>query len=220
MIPPRRRSSVQPIDGTEGPQTTGSSSANAEFPDRIDGESTDDRSALARALEPYRDYLSLVAARAIGPELAPKIGASDIVQETFLAAQRHIGTFRGRTEAEWRAWLKAILLNHLANQRRCHAAVKRRGPESGAARDPRGEASAVTPPSRRMMRRERDLALAEALDRLPQHYRQVVCWHHYERLGFGEIAARLRISADAAQKLWGRALACLKRELGPDHDPR
>jgi RNA polymerase sigma-70 factor (subfamily 1) len=182
--------------------------------------SLDDGSALARALEPYRNYLALVAGRAVGPELAPKLGASDVVQETFLVAQQHIGTFRGRTEPEWRAWLKAILLNHLANQRRYYAADKRRAPEKGPARHPRADANAVTPPSRNLMRRERDRALADALGRLPERYRQVVCWHHHDRLGFGEIATRLGISADAAQKVWGRALVRLKELLGPGYDPR
>ena len=65
--------------------------------------SSEGASGLARALELYRDYLTLVARRAIGPELAARLGASDVVQETFLAAQQHIGTFRGRTEPEWRA---------------------------------------------------------------------------------------------------------------------
>jgi RNA polymerase sigma-70 factor (ECF subfamily) len=182
--------------------------------------SPDACSALARALEPYRNYLTLVAARAIGPELAPKLGGSDIVQETFLAAQQRMATFRGRTEPEWRAWLKAILLNHLANQRRYHAAGKRRGPRTGPARDPLAQSNAVTPPSRNLMRRERHGALAEALAMLPERYRQVVCWHHHERLGFGEIATRLEISPDAAQKVWGRALVRLKELLGPEHDPR
>jgi RNA polymerase sigma-70 factor (ECF subfamily) len=189
-------------------------------PPRIGAASADDGSALARALESYRDYLTLVARRAIGPELAPKLGASDVVQETFLAAQQRIGSFRGSTEVEWRAWLKAILLHYLANQRRHHAAVKRRGPVKNPARDPRAEAYAVMPPCSDLMRRERDAALAEALDRLPEHYRQVVRWHHQDRLGFGEIAARLGISADAAQKLWGRALIRLKNLLGPALDPR
>jgi RNA polymerase sigma-70 factor, ECF subfamily len=180
----------------------------------------DDGLALDRSLEPYRDYLTLVAGRAIGPGLAPKLGASDVVQETFLAAQQRIGTFRGRTEPEWRAWLKAILLHHLANQRRHHAADKRRRPEKDPARDPRAGANAVTPPSRHLIRRERDAALADALGRLPERYRRVVCWHHDDRLGFGEIAGRLEISPDAAQKIWGRALVRLKALLGPENDPR
>src|SRR5262249_25346929 len=105
-------------------------------------------SSFPRALEPYRDYLTLLARRAMGPSLAPNFGGSDIVQETFLAAQERIETFRGGTEPEWRAWLKAILLGHLANQRRFHAADKRTEPENGPARDPRPEMSGVTPPSR------------------------------------------------------------------------
>jgi DNA-directed RNA polymerase specialized sigma24 family protein len=95
---------------------------------------------MARVLEPYRADLTLIARRAIGPELAGKVGASDLVQETFLAAQQHVASFRGRTEPAWRAWLKAILLNHLANQRRDHAAGKRQGPrgtgEHGGTRCP------------------------------------------------------------------------------------
>ena len=189
-------------------------------PPSIGAASMNDGSALARALQPYRNYLGLVAARAIGPELAPRLASSDIVQETFLAAQQHIGSFRGRTEPEWRAWLKSILLNHLANQRRYHAADKRRAPNNGPARDPRPEMNVITPPSRRLMRRERDEALDRALGQLPERYRQVVCWHHHERLRFDEIAARLGISADAAQKVWGRALVRLKELLGPENDPR
>ncbi len=188
----------------------------------IGAASLGDGSALKQALEPYRDYLTLIAQRAIGPELAPKLGASDVVQETFLAAQQHVETFRGRTELEWRGWLKAILLHHLANQRRHHAAAKRRGPDNGPPRHPRADhdTHTVTPPSRILMRRERDEALAAAVDRLPEHYRQVVRWHHHDRLGFGEIAMRLGISADAAQKIWGRALVRLKDMLGPGHGTR
>jgi RNA polymerase sigma-70 factor (ECF subfamily) len=182
--------------------------------------SVDDGSALEQALEPYREYLTLIARQAIGPKLAPKLGASDVVQETFLAAQQHVGTFRGRTELAWRAWLKAILLHQLANQRRHHAADKRRGPENERAQRPRSETYTITPPSRNLMRRERDQALADALNCLPHRHRQIVCWHHHDRLGFGEIAARLGISADAAQKVWGRALVRLKDLLGPAHDPR
>jgi RNA polymerase sigma-70 factor (ECF subfamily) len=183
-----------------------------------------DPSALARALEPYRDYLTMVARRAIGPMLAGKIGVSDIVQETFLAAHQCAGRFRGRTEPQWRAWLKAILHHHLANQRRHYVAEKRRcprlAPGAAPARHVPPEAVAVTPPSRHLMRRERDVALAEAMGRLPEHYRRVIGWHHDDRLTFGEIAERLGTSPDAAQKLWGRALIRLRELLGPEHDPR
>jgi RNA polymerase sigma-70 factor (ECF subfamily) len=175
-------------------------------------------------LESYRAYLTLVAEKAIGSDLAGKVGVSDAIQATFLAALQQARTVRSRTEPEWRAWLKAILLNHLANQRRHYAADKRQSPRNppgtGPRKSPQPEINAVTPPSRKLMRRERDQALAAALARLPERYRQVVCWHHQDHLGFNEIAARLGISADAAQKVWGRALVRLREQLGPDHDPR
>jgi RNA polymerase sigma-70 factor (ECF subfamily) len=186
----------------------------------IDVASLKNGTDLARAFEPYRGFLTLRAAQAIGPELAPKTGASDIVQETFLAVQEKIGTFRGSTEPEWRAWLKRILLRRLAKERRQHKTWKRQVPQPGDAVDPRINKKTVTPPSGRLRDGERDQKLAEALSQLPERYRQVVCWHHQDGLGFREIGARLGISDDAAQKAWGRALAQLKVLLGPDHDPR
>src|SRR4029077_1127048 len=87
-----------------------------------------DAAALGHALEAFREYLTLVASRGIGPGLATKAGASDLVQETFLAAQKGIAGFRGSTQAEWRAWLEAILTNQLANLRRAYLdSQKRRG---------------------------------------------------------------------------------------------
>jgi RNA polymerase sigma-70 factor (ECF subfamily) len=209
--------------GSETPEAAPSMTA---LPAALSPEagSPGDPSVLVRALEPYRDYLTLVARQAIGPMLAGKVGVSDIVQETFLAAQRCAGTFRGRTEPQWRAWLRAILLHHLANQRRHYAAENRRCPQlapgAAPARQLPPAAVAVTPPSRQLMRRERDIALAEALARLPEHYRRVIGWHHDDRLTFGEIAERMGTSPDAAQKLWGRALIRLRELLGPEHDPR
>src|SRR5262245_3400119 len=104
MIPLSSPSDALPLSSDEAPETammmTTDSAPWSGAPPPDD----------ASALESYRDYLTLVARRSIGPELAAKFGASDLVQETFLAAQQHVVSFRGRTEPEWRAWLKAILL--------------------------------------------------------------------------------------------------------------
>lgn len=192
--------------------------------DRIDAARNGDAAALGEILEPLRDYLTLMASRGIGPALATKAGASDLVQETFLAAQRGIAGFRGSTQAEWRAWLEAILSNQLANLRRSFLDTRKRRGEPGVAGagtpcDDR-VVDTLTSPSRQLVRRERDAALDAALRRLPEHYREVIRWRHDEGLGFEAIGDRLAISADGARKLWARALVCLKRDLGPDHAPR
>jgi RNA polymerase sigma-70 factor (ECF subfamily) len=203
--------------GHDEPMTAGNS-------DRINAARQGDAQALGEILEPFRDYLNLMASRGIGPGLTTKAGASDLVQETFLAAQKGIAGFRGSTRAEWRAWLEAILANQLANLRRSYLDTQKRreGGKGGGGRPTRDVSItwSITPVSGQLQRRERDAAIEGALGRLPEHYRQVVRWHHDDGLTFEAIAARMGISAEAARKLWGRALVCLKRGLGPDHDPR
>src|SRR5437870_8261643 len=71
--------------------------------------------ALGQALEAFRDYLLAVANQKLDPVLRAKGGASDIVQETFLEAQRDLAQFAGTTGAELKAWLVRLLLNNVAN---------------------------------------------------------------------------------------------------------
>jgi len=80
----------------------------------------------AGRLEGCRQYLLMVANEVIGPALQAKVGASDLVQDTFLEAQRHLGVFRGRTRAELRGWLRKILECRLANIRRSYQATEKR----------------------------------------------------------------------------------------------
>jgi DNA-directed RNA polymerase specialized sigma24 family protein len=78
--------------------------------------------ALGQALQSRRPHLLLIAHQLIDPDLRPKAGASDLVQETFLYAQRNFGRFLGSTEEELLAWFRRILLNnagHLARHFRC-----------------------------------------------------------------------------------------------------
>src|SRR4051794_31998201 len=56
-----------------------------------------DAEAMGRALEPFRDYLLLVANEELDQALRSKVGASDLVQDTFLGAHRDLSSFRGRT---------------------------------------------------------------------------------------------------------------------------
>src|ERR1700751_3723750 len=83
--------------------------------------------ALGQLLEACRGYLLLIAQREIDPDLRAKGGASDLVQQTFLEAQRDFADFRGETEAELLGWLRQILLHNLASfARKFRETAKRR----------------------------------------------------------------------------------------------
>src|SRR5262249_10200226 len=69
-------------------------------------------------------------------------------------------------------------------------------------------------PSQRAVRREQAVLLADALERLPADYREVIVLRHLQELSFAEVAARMDRSEDAVKKLWTRALTKLRGSLG------
>jgi RNA polymerase sigma-70 factor (ECF subfamily) len=164
--------------------------------------------------------LLAVANRELEPGLQPKAGASDIVQEAFLEAHRIFGRFQGRSRDELLAWLRAILLNKLADFDRHYRGTDKRRIDREvaweAAAAPAGPLAAVGPsPSSAAVEDEEARKLRAALERLPPHYRQVLVWRQWDELPFEEIARRLGKSTDAARMLWWRALEQLRGELGP-----
>jgi RNA polymerase sigma-70 factor, ECF subfamily len=177
--------------------------------------------ALGRLLEAHRTYLLLVAGRELDSELRAKGGASDLVQETFMEAQRDLWRFQGSTEQEFRAWLRQLLRHNLSNfARRYRDTVKRRlvrevslnGDDS---RVPLANLIADGPrPQERALSDERAFLVRNAVDRLPEEYRQVLLLRCRDGCSFDEIGGLMRRTANAAQKLWVRALERLQRELG------
>ena len=62
---------------------------------------------------------------------------------------------------------------------------------------------------------ERRRAVEDCLGRLTEEYRLVVVWHHRDGLPIDEIGRRLNRSADAARRLWSRAIDRLHELMGP-----
>jgi RNA polymerase sigma-70 factor (ECF subfamily) len=177
--------------------------------------------ALGQALEACRRYLLLVAERDLDPALRAKGGASDLVQQTFLEAQRDFAHFHGDSEAELLAWLKHLLRHNVGKFGRTYRDTQKRGVGRetpleglGSAAGPGDGLAAPTPtPSVLAMQREQDEALERALERLPEDYRRVITLRYREERSFEEIGRLLQRSADAARKLWARAVELLQDEL-------
>src|SRR5262249_40293411 len=94
--------------------------------ERLDEARAGSTHALGQVLEACRLYMLGIAERELDPLLRAKAGASDLVQQTFLEAQRDFGQFHGGTEDELLAWLRRLLLNNLANFARQYRGTHKR----------------------------------------------------------------------------------------------
>jgi RNA polymerase sigma-70 factor (ECF subfamily) len=179
------------------------------------------REALGELLEACRRYLLCIAQQELDPELQAKGGASDLVQETFLEAQRDFPRFHGHTEAELLAWLRQLLRFHLSKFQRQYRGTQKRqvGREVALATgDSSGEqdgglSAGMPTPSDEAIQREEDQALQEALTRLPEHYRRVIVLRHQEERSLEEIGQLMERSPEAVRKLWARAVERLQEEI-------
>lgn len=178
--------------------------------------------ARGQLLELYRGYLTILARVQIGRRLQGKFEAADLVQDTFLEAHRDFGQFRGASETEFVGWLKHILASNLANlvRRYCKTRCRDVRLERELAAELDHSSAALdqslvdwTPPSQHLAQQEQTNLVADALQRLPEDYREVVLLRHFERLSFAEAAQRMGRSVDGVEKLWVRALARLRRAL-------
>jgi RNA polymerase sigma-70 factor (ECF subfamily) len=186
---------------------------------RVEGEA-----AFGRLLGRYANYLTLLARVEVGRRLRGKLDPADLVQETFLEAHRHFPAFRGSSEPEFAAWLRRILAGVLANTLRRYFGTQARDPrleqDLRAAVDQSSCALAAdlaatgTSPSEAASRREQAVLLADALGRLPDDYREVIVLRHLEGLTFSAVADRMGRTVDSVEKLWLRAVARLRHDMG------
>jgi len=180
--------------------------------------------ALGPRLESYRGYLTVLARLQIGRRLQGKVDPADVVQETFLHAVRDFPHFRGSSDQEFASWLRQILAARLADLLRRYCGTQSRDvrleqalqvelDQSSQLLD-QGLAAPLSSPSQQAVRHEQATWLAQALERLPEDYREVLVLHHLEACGFPEVARRMGRSVEAVKKLWARALARLRQSVG------
>ena len=149
--------------------------------------------------------------------------ASDLVQQTLLEAYRDFGRFHGATEGEWLGWLRQILSHNAADfvrqfcktdKRQARREVRLDNPQDSAGPDGLANiADSGETPSQMLIRKERELQLADALARLSPDHHEVIVLRNLQRLPFDEVAERMGRSRPAAQMLWMRAMQKLQEVL-------
>ncbi len=175
-------------------------------------------SALGRALEAGRKYLMMVANRALDERLKAKVGASDLVQDTCVEAQRNFGQFHGATEQEFYGWLRGILAHRLANTVRHYRQTQQRDVDRELPLEVAEVAlgklcdEAATPGATFLLADDQR-RVRLALERVDEPWRSVLVERTWQGATFAEIGARRKCTAEAARKLWARAVRKVREAM-------
>ncbi len=174
-------------------------------------------------LAAYEPWLMLLARLEIDSRFAGKFSASDAVQESMLQAWRDWDKFRGEDGPQRRAWLRQILAHQLAHLARHYAGIQKRDVSREVSINASLAQSSMrldnllaadnASPSVQAVAREQSLSLAQALEQLPEDYRQVIILRNLEELPHDEVARRMNRSAGAVRMLWLRALTALREKI-------
>ena len=178
-----------------------------------------DSDAQANLLAHLQDYVRLMAEQNLEPSLRQKAGYSDIAQEAMTRVIENFDQFNGDTGAEFRGWLKAIVINEINRLRRTYRTAKRdigreREMESDRPSIGRFIPSDANPtPSSDAIAREQVAKFDEILSELSEDYAMVIRLRGIEKLSFKEVAQRMQKSHDSVTKLWYRAILKLEEKL-------
>lgn len=132
--------------------------------------------------------------------------ATDLAQQTFLNAVRHLDAFDGR--AAFGTWIFRICTNACISHLRKEKLRRHQGEESM-----RGEAAPEPPPESRVETDEMHRRLHEALSAIDADSRAMLVLRDWQGLDYGEIATVLGVPVGTVKSRLFRARAVLREEL-------
>ena len=175
--------------------------------------------AIGKLFDQCRPYLLAIANSELDDKIAGKVGASDIVQNSIVSAQRCLDQFSGSTREELLAWLRGFLINDLKETHRYYRTEKRDvaceqplRADSVLSQESRLKGD-IESPSTAASERELEERLYAALQTLTDDERLVIELRNWQRMTFSEIGERMSRTPDATRKFWSRAIVRLQRQM-------
>lgn len=143
--------------------------------------------------------------------------AEDVAQEAFLKGFRHLAKFRA--EAKFSTWLVSITLNEARSRLRREGTVRMESidqtPEEGGHISPALLRDWREVPSEALARKEVRQMLQQAIQALPDLYREVFLMRDVEELSILETSEALSISVASVKVRLHRARMMLQKQLAP-----
>jgi len=174
-----------------------------------------DERAAAVLFARYEPQLRARARRVVG-RMPRKVGVSDVLQETHLAAFAGIDRFEDQGPGSFRRWIESILDHKAADEVKRHLRAGRDARREvsrdadAPSPDPAGEAPT---PSAVAMGEEERAALRRAVESMSEDDRTVLRLVHDEGKGLAEAAKVMDRTPDAVRKLYGRAIVRLGQAM-------
>ncbi len=192
-----------------------------------------DSDALASLMERYSDRLKRMVGLRMDRRLRGRVGASDIVQEALIEAERRLKEYERNPPMGFLLWLRSLTADRMLNAHRTHLGTKKRdaAQEVSLYRRPMPEACSMslaqtllgqmTSPTRAIARAETQLMVQEILNRMEPIDREILILKYFEQLTTSEAACELGIPRSTAGKRYISALRRLKQALVaiPGFDP-
>jgi RNA polymerase sigma-70 factor (ECF subfamily) len=182
--------------------------------------------AVDRLLSRHRDPVRRMIDLRLDPAIAPRVDASDIVQEVLLEASRRLAEYLREPAMPFHLWLRHLARDHLIDAHRRHRQAQRRSVDrERPLRSPLADRSSVEligqlidrelTPATAAIRHEVAKRFQEAIDSLDEPDREVILMRHFEQLSNQEVASSLGLSEAAASMRYLRALRRLRALLTP-----
>lgn len=183
-----------------------------------------DTEAFGELLEDYRAYLMVLAKRYLDNRIRGRVDESDVVQVTFLEAQRDLKSFRGTQIEELLGWLRHILRNNVSSAHQKHLYTQKRSAGREVSNSPTDSRPAITDmapsettsPSQRVIKDEAAFFLANCLEELPETQQEALRLRYVEGCSLKEIAERMNKTEMAAAGLLKRGLQALRSQMISD----
>lgn len=183
--------------------------------------STQRDQALAQLFQIVHHRLKRIVAFRLDYRLRGRVSESDVIQDAYVRAAKHLDNFLVKQELPFFVWLRMELHQMLQDIHRHHFDAEKRdarrerlfGSQSG------GETSMaiaahiigqMSTPSRLVEKAEQIAVLQQTLDQLPELDREIIALRHFEELSNLETAEYLGIESSAASKRYLRALKRLR----------
>ena len=178
-----------------------------------------DATSRNQLLERHREALRRMIALRMDPRLAPRVDASDIVQDVLVEANRRLSDYLAKAGMPFHLWLR-----HLAKDRMHRGAARRSLDREQALERPANDEHSAFDLAAMIRDRELTPAAAATHHELEQRFqaaveqledtdREVILMRHFEQLSNGEVAQALELSDAAAGMRYLRAMRRLRELL-------